>query len=201
MSSFIQIATSALSNQQAINHIVARSRSVLELVEIGGREWYRKPKDGRRGPWLSAKYKVLDQALWMRRTPCIYFVKDSQASLKYVGISLNRLEDRWRTSPAYTIDDVLLDGDELFHSQCWSKICDYARAGNHEKFYVSVLSGVELIELLRPLEHKLSHLAVFSDDPEIIVTVLEMWICKHGVGLWNKALTGGKNPRAQRKTG
>lgn len=188
-----------LSNQEVIAHVVTKSKPVLELSEIGGREWYRKPKDGRRGPWLSAKYRV-DQTLWLRRAPCIYFVRDAQA-LRYVGISLNRLEDRWRTSPAYTADDTLLPGDELFHSQCWAKICEYARGGNKGAFYVSVLSGSELIELLRPLEHKLSHLAVFSEDPEIIVTVLEMWICKHGNGLWNKALTGGKNPRAARKGG
>lgn len=190
-----------LSNQQVIAHVAENSKPVLELSEIGGREWYRKPKDGRRGPWLSAKYKVLDQSLWLRRTPCIYFVNDAQAWLRYVGISLNRLEDRWRTSPAYTVDDVLLQGDELFHSQCWPKLCEHARTGNQGTFHVSVLSGVELIELLRPLEHKLNHLAVFSEDPEIIVTVLEMWICKHGNGLWNKALTGGKNPRAQRNVG
>ncbi len=185
------------SNQDVITHVVAKSKPVLEVSEIGGREWYRKPKDGRRGPWLSAKYKVLDQTLWLRRTSCIYFVRHAQ-TLRYVGISLNRLEDRWRTSPAYTVDDVLLPGDELFHSQCWPKICEHTRAGNKDTFSVSVLSGIELIELLRPLEHKLNHLAVFSEDPEIIVTVLEMWICKYGNGLWNKALTGGKNPRAAR---
>ena len=187
------------SNQQIIAHISEQSKPVLELSEVGGREWYRKPKDGRRGPWLSATYKVLDQAIWLRRTSCIYFVKDGQLNLRYVGISLNGLKDRWRTSPAYALDDTRLQGDELFHSQCWTKICEHARTVNGGSFYVSVLSGVELIDLLRPLEHKLNHLSVFSEDPEIIVTVLEMWICKHGHDLWNKALTGGKNPRAKRK--
>ena len=190
-----------ISNQQVIEHVVSKSIPVLELSEVGGREWYRKPKDGRRGPWLSAKYQVLDQAIWFRKTSCIYFLRDAQKNLRYVGISLNRLEDRWRTSPAYTMDDVLLPGDELFHSQCWPKLCEHARAGNGGTYLVSVLSGAELIQLLAPLEHKLSHLAVFSEDPEIIVTVLELWICKYGNGLWNKALTGGKNPRANRKGG
>ena len=128
-----------LSNQQVIEHVVSKSTSVLELSDIGGREWYRKPKDGRRGPWLSAKYNVLDQATWLRNTSCIYFVQDAQTSLRYVGISLNRLEDRWRTSPAYTKDDVLLPGDELFHSQCWPKLCEHARAGNGGTYTISVL--------------------------------------------------------------
>jgi len=191
----------SLANEQVIAHLVSKSAPVIELSEIGGREWYRKPKDARRGPWLSARYKVLDQALWLRRASCIYFLRDPQEVLRYVGISLNRLEDRWRTSPAYTQDDVLLPGDELFHSQCWPKLCEHAKAGNWGTYAVSVLSGIELIELLRPLEHKLSHLAVFTEDPEIIVTVLELWICKYGNGLWNKALTGGKNPRASRNAG
>jgi hypothetical protein len=40
------------------------------------------------------------------------------------------------------------------------------------------------------------HLSFLRNDPEIVVTVLELWICKYGyTTLWNKALTGGKNER------
>ncbi len=184
------------TSEEVISYLVAKSTCVLTISEIGGREWYRKPKDGRRGPWLSAKYSVINEAAWRRRSPCIYFVRDNTAALRYVGISLNRVGDRWRTSPAYTEDDVLLPGEELFHSQCWPKICENARNGTVSSYEISVLSGIQLLELLRTINHDLVHLSFLRNDPEIIVTVLELWICKYGyTTLWNKALTGGKNER------
>lgn len=146
------------SNEEILSYLVSKSTSVLTVSEIGGREWYRKPKDGRRGPWLSAKYSVINETAWRRKSSCIYFVRDADATLRYVGISLNKMEDRWRTSPAYTADDILLPGDELFHSQCWPKICDHARNGKIGQYEISVLSGIELLELLRTVNHDLSHL-------------------------------------------
>jgi len=190
------------TNGEIISLLVSKSTPVLAISDIGGRVWYRKPKDGRRGPWLSARYTVTNEAAWKRKGSCIYFVKDSTGILRYVGISLNKMDDRWRTSPAYTEDDKLLPGDELFHSQCWPKICEHARNGKSDNYQVSVLSGIELIEILRPVSHDLSHLSFLHKDPEIVVTVLELWICKYGhVTLWNKALTGGKNARVNRKNG
>lgn len=190
------------TSEEIISYIVSKSSPVLQISEIGGREWYRKPEGGRKGPWLSAKYTVLDDVTWRRKGSCIYFVRDSSSILRYVGISLNKLNDRWRTSPAYCNKDVLLSGDELFHSQCWPKICEHAQAGNKDTYEVSTLSGFELIDLLRTLDHELSHLSFLHKDPEIVVTVLELWICKYGyITLWNKALTGGKNARVNRKNG
>lgn len=190
------------TNKETISYLVDKSTPVLKVYEIGGREWYRKPKDGRRGPWLSAKYSVLNEPAWRRKSPCIYFVCDDDETLRYVGISLNKMDDRWRTSPAYTVDDVLLPGNELFHSQCWPKICENSENGKAHSYQISVLSGIELLELLRTVNHDLSHLSFLRNDPEIIVTVLELWICKYGhTTLWNKALTGGKDAHANRNHG
>lgn len=189
----------SLSDSHVIAHFVSRATSVLEIAAVGGRTWYRKPKNARRGPWLSATYNVLDRHIWERRGPCIYFLSDNQRILRYVGISLNKLDDRWRTSPAYTASDVLLAGDELFHSQCWHKLASAEGQRIPPPFIVSVLSGHEALDALTTLDHELSALAVLKRDPDIIVTVLELWICKYGhATLWNKALTGGKNPRALR---
>lgn len=187
------------TNEEVISYLVGKSTPVLMVSEIGGREWYRKPKDRRRGPWLSANYSVINETAWRRKGPCIYFVRDKTANLRYVGISLNAMEDRWRTSPAYTASDILLPGDELFHSECWPKICEYARSGKVSSYEISVLSGIELLELLRTVNHDLVHVSFLRNDPEIAVTVLELWICKYGyMTLWNKALTGGKNVRVNR---
>lgn len=187
-----------LSVDAVISSFVSASRPVLKINAVGGRQWYRKPKDGRRGPWLSAQFDFLDRAVWERRGPCIYFVTNLQGVLRYVGISLNKLSDRWRTSPAFTESDDPLPGEEIFHSQCWHRIA-HPTEREAPPFIVSVLSGSEALSLLPKLEHELSALAVLRNDPDIIVTVLELWICKYGHStLWNKALTGGKKPRALR---
>ena len=187
-----------LSIDAVISGLVSGSSPVLKINEVGGRQWYRKPKDGRRGPWLSAQFEFLDKAIWERRGPCIYFVTDPKEVLRYVGISLNKLSDRWRTSPAFTESDEPLSGDEIFHSQCWRRIAHPTKR-EASPFIISVLSGNEVLALLPNLDHELSALAILRNDPDIIVTVLELWVCKYGHGtLWNKALTGGKKPRALR---
>ena len=187
-----------LSIDAVISGLVSGSSPVLKINEVGGRQWYRKPKDGRRGPWLSAQFEFLDKAIWERRGPCIYFVTDQKEVLRYVGISLNKLSDRWRTSPAFTESDEPLSGDEIFHSQCWHRIAHPTKR-EASPFIISVLSGNEVLALLPNLDHELSALAILRNDPDIIVTVLELWVCKYGHGtLWNKALTGGKKPRALR---
>lgn len=188
-----------LSDTAVISHFESNATPVLKITAVEGRLWYRRPKNARRGPWLSATFSVLDRAAWERKGPCIYFVTDANRALRYVGISLNKLNDRWRTSPAYTESDVRLQGDELFHSQCWHQIASADGSKVPPPFVVSVLSGRQAIELLATLGHELSSLAVLNRDPDIIVTVLELWICKYGhLTLWNKALTGGQNPRALR---
>lgn len=188
-----------LSDPHVIAHFVNRATLVLEIVGLGGRTWYRKPKNARRGPWLSATYNVLNRRIWERSGPCIYFLSDNERILRYVGISLNKLDDRWRKSPAYSASDVRLAGDELFHSQCWHKFASAEGPRVPPPFIVSVLSGREALDALANMDHELSALAILKRDPDIIVTVLELWICKYGhATLWNKALTGGKNPRAMR---
>lgn len=184
---------------EVISKLVAAATPVLRIKEIGGKEWFRKPKDGRRGPWLSAKYDVIDEAVWRRRGSCIYFLRDDRNELLYVGISLNKLDDRWRTSPAYGPDDRAFQSEELFHSQCWPAICERAAAGGRHTYTVSVLAGSELVELLSSVDHPISSLSALTHDPEIVVTAMELWVCKYGYAtLWNKTLTGGKNPRAKR---
>src|SRR3954462_13206951 len=75
--------------------------TVIQVHEMNTDRWCRLPADGRRGPWLSAKYEILNRPLWERRSPCLYLVGASDGALRYVGISRNRLKDRWRVSPAY----------------------------------------------------------------------------------------------------
>ena len=56
---------------------------------------------------------------------------------------------------------------------------------------------IEVLAHLPKINREPSELAVLRNDPEIIVTAFELWICKYGHGtLWNNVLTGGKKPGA-----
>lgn len=102
--------------------VAALSAPVLVITGMAEPWWTRKVKPGdRRGrPWLSAEKKVIDDAAWDRRGACLYMLTGPDDNVRYVGISVNRLKDRWRMSPAREVDTLLdLPEGRLFHSQCW----------------------------------------------------------------------------------
>jgi len=112
--------------------------------------WCRNVKEGdsRRGPWLRADYEVLSSSAWATLSPCIYMVNGSDDGLRYVGVSKNRLKDRWRLSPAYNEAlTVRLAEKQLFHSQCWKKMEDELIESNNLIFEVRVLFSDKLSEL------------------------------------------------------
>ncbi|MDR5755322.1 hypothetical protein QCE48_31755, partial [Caballeronia sp. LZ024] len=111
-------------NVKYANAIFNAATPVIRIHGIGGGRWKRNVAKGARiGPWLQAKYDILDAAVWAAKTPCLYLVAGSDDVIRYVGISRNRLKDRWRTSPAYDADTMIrLPENQLFHSQCWKHI-------------------------------------------------------------------------------
>ena len=100
------------------------STPVIKIKGVGGKLWKRNVKSGSRiGPWLQGDYEIINKTAWIEKAPCLYFVASCNDSIHYVGISRNRLKDRWRTSPAYdanTMERLALD--QIFHSQCWKNI-------------------------------------------------------------------------------
>ena len=86
---------------ESANEIYLASDSVLRIYGIGGLRWKRNvAKGGRIGPWLQARYEILNPRVWAAKTPCLYLVAGSDQVIRYAGISRNRLKDRWRESPA-----------------------------------------------------------------------------------------------------
>ncbi|RVU30951.1 GIY-YIG nuclease family protein [Neptunomonas marina] len=167
--------------------IVAASKPVIQINGFTNNEWYRKPKGSRKGPWLQAEVEVLDQNLWNKRVPCLYFLANSKGELKYVGISVNRIKDRWRSSPAYDAADNPLQRNEMFHSQCWPHMCNLKKSGVDEKYVVSVIHDSELVHVLGGLDHEVSALSAMRSDPDIAVIAMEVWFIKHlGHQLWNQ---------------
>lgn len=172
---------------KVMEYILEAAQPVMSITSLSENQWYRKPSGPRRGPWYSTEFLVHDQTLWKRREECIYFVRDSIGELKYVGISVNRLADRWRSSPSYDQDLQPLNRNELFHSQCSPQICLHHSFENPSKYQVSVLHGRKLLKVLGEIEHPLSCFSKFIEDPEMAVIALEVWFVKRfNQQLWNK---------------
>lgn len=120
----------------------------------------------------------------------VYILCDThQNILHYVGLSVNRLADRWRSSPAFDSDLNSLGRNELFHSQCWSNICDAYPPHSPSHCSVSVLHGGELLKVLSELGHPLSCFSHFVEVPEMVVIALAAWFIKRfNSQIWNKRI-------------
>ena len=174
--------------------IYRASTPVLRIQGIGGRRWKRNVAKGARiGPWLQAKYEVLNKSVWESRTPCLYLVVGPDKAIRYVGISRNRLKDRWRASPAYDAETMQrLPENQLFHSQCWKHIERETEANPSAGFEVRCINADALLPVLERLGPPLSAFTALRGDGEGIVAGVERWLCNNkGPSLvsWNVAMT------------
>lgn len=171
---------------------------VLHIYGIGGQRWHRNvpPDDARFGPWLQGRYRILDNALWSKLAPCVYMVAAArEQQIRYVGMSRNRMRDRWRESPAIDHETGKQIEHQLFHSQCWRQIeAEFARKGPSE-YEVRCLSGAQIGEVLNRLGAPLSQLAVLNDAAESQAAAVERWMCSHSSPTlvpWNVAMASDK---------
>lgn len=169
---------------------------VIRIHGLGGKRWKRNVAKGARiGPWLQAKYEILDARVWEARTPCLYLVAGNDSVIRYVGISRNRMKDRWRVSPAYDADTMTkLPTNQLFHSQCWKHIERESSARPDSTYEIRSITGEVLLALLERLGPPLSAFAALRGDGEGIVAGVERWLCNNkGPNLvsWNVAMTAG----------
>lgn len=188
-------------SSSAIEHAYAIFRSatpVIRIHGIGGKRWKRNVAKGSRiGPWLQAKYEILNKAAWEARNPCLYLVAGGDGVIRYVGISRNRLKDRWRVSPAHDAETMVrLPHNQLFHSQCWRHIERECAQNAGHTYEVRCIDGSTLLALLEQLGSPLSAFAALRGDGEGIVAGVERWMCNNkGPHLvsWNVAMTGGNS--------
>lgn len=150
-------------------------------------------RDGRIGPWRQGEYNILDPQMWKERSPTLYMVKAGD-KIAYVGISRNRLKDRWRLSPAYDAQTMQPHAsNQIFHSQCWKRIEQAVHENSRLTFEVRAIKGPALGAVLRQIGEPLSALALFDDDPESMVASVERWICNRSsedLVAWNISMTG-----------
>ena len=184
--------------QEFANSIYKAATPVLRIHRLSGPKWKRNiaknPKDARIGPWLQARYSVVNESAWRDKGACLYLVRSNDGPVRYVGISRNGVKHRWRTSPAYDAATMTrLSEDQLFHSQCWRHM--EAAALRAPSFSVEVRSiqhrplATELARLGAPL----SGFLALGDDGESMCAAVERWLCNRSEAEfldWNTAMTG-----------
>lgn len=176
------------------NSIFTAAQPVLRIHGLSGPRWRRNVAKGARiGPWLQASFQVLDEMSWKARRPCLYMLAGSDGGIRYVGISRNRMADRWRVSPALDADTLAqLPRRQLFHSQCWRPMEDEVTCHPQSSYEVRCIDGVSLTRLVSRLGPPVSGFAALAGDDEGVVAAVERWMCNQQTGQlvpWNKAMT------------
>ena len=179
---------------QHAQQIYQGATPVLKIQGIGGKLWKRNvAKGGRIGPWLQAKYSVLNSKVWEHRIPTLYLVSGSDGKIRYVGISRNGMKDRWRVSPAYDAETMIkLPENQLFHSQCWKQIELETVINPSASFEVRCINAGTLMPLLVKLGPPLSAFVALGNDDEGIVAGVERWLCNNKSDVlvtWNISMT------------
>lgn len=178
------------------NSIFEAATPIIRIKGLESNMWHRDvpQTDGRYGPWKTANYEILDEITWKQLKPCLYLVRAEDGELKYVGISANRLKDRWRVSPAISYaNKSKLPVNQLFHSQCWKHIEREFSSNPSVRYEVRCIDGERLSQHLQRLGPPLSGFCTLADDHEGIVAAVERWMCnqsREGLITWNIAMTG-----------
>lgn len=183
-----------LQPHERADQIFRAATLILRIHGIGGRRWKRNVAKGSRiGPWLQARYEVLDQRIWEARVPCLYLVAGANGVIRYVGISRNRMKDRWRESPALDAETMQpLPQRQLFHSQCWKHIERENAEDPTMTYEVRCIDGEKLLPVLKRQGPPLSALTALRGDGEGIVAAVERWLCNNRsdrLVSWNVAMT------------
>ncbi len=184
-----------ISPHERAFEIFQAATPVIRIDSIGGRRWRRNVASGGRiGPWLQAQYEILNNRVWAAKIPCMYMVAGSDGVIRYVGISRNRMKDRWRESPA--LDAETLEPwpqKQLFHSQCWRQIERENVINPFMTYEVRCIDADKLLPLLERQGPPLSAFAALRGDGEGIVAAVERWLCNNKsekLVSWNIAMTG-----------
>lgn len=176
------------------NEIYRHATPVIRIHGVGGSRWKRNVAKGARiGPWLQAQYDVLNSAAWVARTPCLYLVAGADGVIRYVGISRNRMKDRWRESPALDASTSQpLAQKQLFHSQCWKHIERENALTPSMTYEVRCITADALLPVLERQGPPLSAFAALRGDGEGIVAAVERWLCNNKserLVSWNVSMT------------
>ncbi len=172
---------------ELVGRIAETASPVLRVHGFGGRPWLRdvsRPGDTRRGPWLQARYDVVDQALFKRRGACLYLVLGNDGRVRYVGRSIVSFATRWAARPALDAETgQVLPNKELFHSQCWRHMQAECARTPGVWFEVRAITSPELTKVLAAVGGQLGSLAL---APNVVVAVEDRLLAHRAIlALWN----------------
>lgn len=195
--SWLYVGDKFVASEKYVEHAYAIYRESIPVIQIhgvGGTRWKRNVAKGSRiGPWLEATYEIVNRAAWEARRPCLYLVSDVASAIRYVGISRNRLKDRWRIAPAFDAQTMRpLHEGRLFHSQCWQHIERESGQGRRISYEVRCIGSETLLDLVTRLGPPLSAFTALRGDGEGVVAGVERWMCNNKgprLPLWNSAMT------------
>ena len=175
---------------KSVDAIYAAAKPIIEIDGVGGKPWKRNVQRGARiGPWLQAQFRIVDEAAWNEKAPCLYLVRGNDSLIRYVGISRNGVRHSWRTSPAYDAATMVeLPQRQLFHSQCWRHIEAECTSQPHRRFEVRSINGAMLAHSIEKIGPPLSGFLALGNDHEGLVASVERWICNHRsdmLACWN----------------
>jgi hypothetical protein len=164
---------------------------VIRISGLGDRRWKRDVSKGPQagGPFLRARYEILDEAAWEALRPYLYLVAGDDHVILYVGISRNRLQDRWHLFTGYDArTGILLVGKQLFHRECWLHFESKNETNNESTYEVRCIDGKGLAQVLHRLGLPLSNIGVFGHSGESVISGVERWMSRSvELAPWNRS--------------
>jgi hypothetical protein len=165
---------------------------VIRINGFSNRRWKRDVSKGPQagGPFLRARYEILDEAAWEALRPYLYLVAGDDHVILYVGISRNRLRDRWHLFTGYDAKTgTLLVGKQLFHRECWLHFESENEAHAESTYEVRCIDGKGLAQVLHRLGLPLSDIGVFGRSEASVISGVERWMSRSvELAPWNRSM-------------
>jgi len=165
---------------------------VIRISSLSDRRWKRDVSKGLQagGPFLRARYKILDETAWEALRPYLYLVAGDDQVILYAGISRNRLQARWHLFTGYDAKmGTLLVGKQLFHRACWHHFESHNATDAESTYEVRCIDGKGLAQVLHRLGLPLSDIGVFGRSDESVISGVERWMSRSvELAPWNRSM-------------
>jgi len=173
---------------------------VIRISSLGDGRWKRDVSKGPQagGPFLRARYEILDEAAWEVSRPYLYMVAGDDQVILYVGISRNRLQDRWHLFTGYDArTGALLAGKQLYHRECWPDFESENATNAQSSYEVRCIDGPCLAQVLHRLGLPLSDIGVFGRSDESVISGVERWMSRSvELAPWNQNMARSRRRNA-----
>lgn len=172
--------------------IFLAAEPVIRISGLSDRRWRRDVSKGLHagGPFLRARYKILDETAWGALRPCLYLVAGGDQVVLYAGISRNRLQDRWHLFTGYDAGTgALLVDKQLYHRECWPHFESENATSAERAYEVRCIDGKGLAQVLHRLGLPLLDIGVFARSDTSVISGVERWMSRSvELAPWNRRM-------------